>query len=58
MKKNSEIQIMQENSSIKVNYLVDDIEIEGKIIKYSFDYEFQPSWFADKESENYYSENW
>lgn len=37
-------------------------EFDGSLKPYhtgrDYDYEFEPSWFADDESEEYYSENW
>jgi hypothetical protein len=44
-----------------VNYQIDNIEIEGKLISYNSgrakEYKFEPS-FIDDETEEYYDENW
>ena len=56
------IKIEEDGDNYEVNYQFDDYEISGVLQKYytgrANEYEFQPSWFADEESEKYYDENW
>jgi hypothetical protein len=56
------IKIEEDGDNYEVNYQFDDYEITGVLQKYytgrANEYEFQPSWFADEESEKYYDENW
>jgi len=56
------IEIEQEGDGYEVNYQFDDYEITGVLQKYytgrGNEYEFQPSWFADKRTEEYYDEHW
>ena len=56
----TEIQIEKEGKHIKVYYLKGNIGFDGSLKKNknSGEYEFEPDYFEDKESENYYDENW
>lgn len=51
-----------DRSRIKVYYVKGDIGFDGTLIKYhsgrAEEYEFEPSYFDDKESEDYYDNNW
>lgn len=55
-----------DKKELKVNYQKEingnTIEIEGKLIPYNSgrakEYKFEPSYFTDSESEEYYDNNW
>jgi hypothetical protein len=54
--------ILDEEDNIKVYYVKGDIGFDGRLRKYhsgrANEYEFEPSYFNDEESEAYYDENW
>jgi len=57
----TEIDIDKEGDVIKVYYVKGDIGFDGRLRKYNsgraIEYEFEPSYFDDEESESYYDEN-
>lgn len=61
-----EIEFEKEGNQTKVEYSIkingNEYEISGKIVPYntgrSEEYEFEPDYFEDKESERYYNDNW
>ncbi len=63
---NVEIEITKEDNGVNtyysVSYQKDDMEITGELLPYktgrTTEYEFSPSYFSDKEIEDYYADNW
>jgi hypothetical protein len=57
-----EISIHEEGKTIKVYYVKGDIGFDGRLLKYhsgrAEEYEFEPTYFNDKESEEYFDNNW
>ena len=66
MKTELEIEIEKINGKYHVDYSFKhngkEIEFSGSLNMYhsgrSEEYEFEPSWFSDQESEDYYDRNW
>ena len=56
------INIEKDGSATKVYYVKGNIGFDGILRKYhtgrDYEYEFEPSYFNDKESESYYDKNW
>ena len=54
--------VLDNEDEIKVYYVKGDIGFDGRLRKYhsgrANEYEFEPSYFNDEESEAYYDENW